>query len=81
MNIICSAPAPVQLICDHNGKSGVSALNLLEHWVNRQYGSATRDAYDLIRRNQKYSGIENPKKTSTNENTKSNKPVDSRDVY
>lgn len=66
-------------MCDHNGKPGVSTLDLLEHGGNKEFGSASRDVYDLFRENLNNGGFDNPRESSSN--TKSYEPVDSRRAY
>ena len=50
--------------CAHNDRDGVSAADILEHLGNGEYGSAARDGADLASGYQKYSGLNQPPKSS-----------------
>lgn len=59
---VCALPnVHLQRTCDHNGRTGVSNMDTIEHAGNGEYGSIARDYYDMYKGNQRFVGNDNPK--------------------
>lgn len=51
------------LACSHNTRKGVSAMDLVEHGFNEEYGSAIRDLVDVITGKEEISGVDEKSNT------------------